>query len=136
MKNPYKTSFIRQQDQSDCGVACLASMVRHFGGEVSLQRLRALSGTSKQGTTLLGLCQAAQQIGLEAEGFEAESIDILYELSHPVILHVLIDEKLEHYVVCSPSPLTLRRSDRAADRPNGRTKKIVFFLLVTLLKVW
>lgn len=117
MKNPHKTSFIRQKDQSDCGVACLASMVRYFGGEVSLERLRALSGTSKQGTTLLGLCQAAQQIGLEAEGFEAESIDILYELHHPVILHVVMEGKLEHYVVVSPSPLTLRGSDRAVDRP-------------------
>ncbi|MDF7816132.1 peptidase domain-containing ABC transporter [Runella sp. MFBS21] len=96
--------FIRQQDQSDCGVACLASVVRYFGGEVSLERLRALSGTTNQGTTLLGLCQAAQQIGLEAEGFEAESIEMLYELPEPVILHVVIDGKLEHYVVCSSPP--------------------------------
>lgn len=126
MKNPYNTFFIRQQDQTDCGVACLASMVRYFGGEVSLERLRALSGSSKQGTTLLGLCQAAQQLGLEAEGFEVESIQTLYELPHPVILHVLIDEKLEHYVVASPNPArhtvpALRGSD-----PNGGAKKGLF----------
>jgi ATP-binding cassette subfamily B protein len=114
-----KIPFIRQQDQSDCGVACLASVVRHFGGEVSLERLRALSGTSKQGTTLLGLCQAAQQIGLEAEGFEAESIEMLYELPHPVILHVVMEGKLEHYVVASPSRLA----------PSGGTKKTGFFVI-------
>lgn len=113
---PKPFPLIRQQDQTDCGVACLASVVRYFGGEVALERLRALSGTSKQGTTLLGLCQAAQQLGLEAEGFEVESIQTLYELPHPVILHVLIDQKLEHYVVASP--LTLRGSN-----PNGGAKK-------------
>lgn len=64
--------FIRQRDQSDCGVACLATVLKYYEAEASLEKLRALSGTSREGTTLLGLYQAANQIGLDAEGFEAE----------------------------------------------------------------
>ena len=52
-------TLVRQQDQSDCGVACLASIIRYYGGQANLERLRELSGTSRQGTTLLGLYQAA-----------------------------------------------------------------------------
>ena len=91
-------SFTKQRDQSDCGVACLATVLKFYGGEISLEKLRELSGTSKDGTTLLGLYQAANQIGLDAEGFEAE-IAHLKTLEHPALLHVVIDGKLLHYII-------------------------------------
>ncbi|MDV3766864.1 peptidase C39, partial [Elizabethkingia anophelis] len=50
-------------------------------------------------TTLLGLYQAANSIGFDAEGCEAD-IKALVEHGEPVILHVIMDEKYEHYVVC------------------------------------
>ncbi len=92
-------SFVLQQDQSDCGVACLASIIKFHQGESSLENLRKLSGTSKQGTTLLGLMQAAQAVGLEAEGLEAEGVHNLSELNEPAILHVMMDSRLQHYLV-------------------------------------
>jgi len=95
----YRATFTCQVDQSDCGVACLASIIKFHGGNRNLDQLRKLSGTARQGTTLLGLVQAAQQLGFEAEGLEAESIENLKELTEPAILHVLIDNRLQHYVV-------------------------------------
>ncbi len=94
-----KKTFILQQDQSDCGVACLKSLVNFYDGEIKLEKLRELSGTSKQGTTLLGLYQAANSIGFDAEGNEAD-IQSIIDHGTPLILHVLIDKKLQHYVVC------------------------------------
>lgn len=94
-----KSTFILQQDQSDCGVACLASVVKFHGGYVKLETLREISGTSKQGTTLLGLYQAASQIGFDAEGFEAD-IENLKKHPSPCILHVIMNETLMHYIVC------------------------------------
>ncbi|MFY0591394.1 peptidase domain-containing ABC transporter [Roseivirga sp.] len=90
--------YVQQRDQADCGVACLSTILKYYGAEVSVEKLRVLSGTAKDGTTLLGLYQAANQIGLEAEGFEAE-IDNLKTLEHPAILHVVIDGKLQHYII-------------------------------------
>lgn len=94
-----KKSLVLQHDQSDCGVACLLSIVRYYGGTNSLEKLRELSGTTKQGTTLLGLYQAAEGLELKAEGCEADT-DALIEHGKPVILHVLIESRLKHYVVC------------------------------------
>jgi ABC-type bacteriocin/lantibiotic exporter with double-glycine peptidase domain len=88
-----------QLDQSDCGVACLMSLIKLNGGTNSIEKLRELSGTTKQGTTLLGLYQVANQIGFTAEGCEAD-IQALIEHKQPVILHVVIKEQLQHYVVC------------------------------------
>lgn len=99
MKNKklIQKTFSLQKDQTDCGVGCLQSLVRFYGGDVSLEKLREKSGTSKTGTTLLGLYQCAREIDFEAEGCEA-NIDALIEHGEPVILHVIIDQKYEHYV--------------------------------------
>ncbi|NNJ89453.1 MAG: peptidase domain-containing ABC transporter, partial [Eudoraea sp.] len=98
-KNKIRNTIILQQDQSDCGVACLLSLINYYGGESSLEKLRELSGTSRQGTTLLGLFQAANQTGFTAQGNEAD-IEALIKHKEPLILHVLMEDRLQHYVVC------------------------------------
>jgi len=94
-------SFVLQQDSSDCGVACLRMLLRYYGSDASLERLRELSGTTKEGTTLLGLYQAANHSGLEAEGCESD-IAALIEHNQPVVLHLLMEGNLQHYVVAIP----------------------------------
>jgi len=88
-----------QQGEADCGVACLLSIIKYYGGNNTLENLRKLSGTNITGTTLLGLYQAANQIGFTAEGCEADMAALIKHPS-PVILHVVIDKQLQHYVVC------------------------------------
>lgn len=92
-------TFTKQKDQSDCGVACILSIINHFQGSGFIENLRELSGTTKQGTTMLGLYQAAQKYGFIVEGLEADT-KWLQAIDSPVILHVLIDKRLQHYVVC------------------------------------
>lgn len=92
-------TFSLQKDQTDCGVGCLQSLVKYYGGDISLEVLREKSGTSKTGTTLLGLFQCANEIGFDAEVCEAD-IRALIDHKSPVILHVIIDKKYEHYVIC------------------------------------
>ncbi|MBN1251323.1 MAG: peptidase domain-containing ABC transporter [Bacteroidales bacterium] len=94
-----KKTFTLQHDQSDCGVACLSSLTKYYGGDISIEKFREISGTTKQGTTLLGLYQAANNAGFNAEGNEAD-IQVIIEHGEPLILHVVIEEKLEHYLVC------------------------------------
>jgi len=92
-------TFVLQLDQSDCGVACLLSIIKYYGGDHTLEQLRELSGTSRQGTTLLGLYQAANKLGFTALGNEA-NIQALIDHGAPLILHVIIEGRLQHYVVC------------------------------------
>lgn len=93
-----KKCLVLQQGQSDCGVACLLSLIKYYGGTESLEKLRELSGTNKLGTTLLGLFQAANNLGFDAEGFQAD-VPSLIEHGSPIILHVIIDNRLNHYVI-------------------------------------
>ncbi|MEO6176512.1 MAG: peptidase domain-containing ABC transporter [Flavobacterium circumlabens] len=88
-----------QLDQSDCGVACLVSIIRFYQGNNTLEKIRELSGTTKQGTTMLGLYQAANKLGFTAEGCEAD-IQALIDHKQPLILLALIENQLNHYIVC------------------------------------
>ena len=93
-------SFVRQHDLTDCGAACLLSVIRYYCGESSILLLREISGTSNMGTTLLGLYQAAGTMGFDAQGAEANGILDLIEHGKPCILSVIIDKVLSHFVVC------------------------------------
>ena len=94
-----KKTFTLQQDQTDCGVACLLSLIQYYKGTNTLEKLRELSGTNTSGTTLLGLYQCANKLNFTTEAFEAD-IPNLKALNEPCILHVLMEGNLQHYVVC------------------------------------
>lgn len=92
-------TFSLQKDLTDCGAGCLQSLINYYGGSISMEILREKSGTSKTGTTLLGLQQCATAVGFDAEGCEAD-IQALIQHRAPVILHITADQKFEHYVIC------------------------------------
>ncbi len=98
-RNKIRKYSVLQHDMSDCGAACLVSVIRYFGGNSSIEKIRKLSGTSQSGTTMLGLYEAAQQCGLDAVGYEASIKDII-EYNNVLILHISLEERLEHYIIC------------------------------------
>lgn len=95
--------FSRQSDEADCGPTCLLNVMQYYGAALPLERLREWSGATKHGATLLGICQAARQVGFTADGAEADGIKNLAEVSDPCILHLTIESRTLHYVVYYPS---------------------------------
>lgn len=93
-----KKSLVLQKEASDCGVACLSTLMSFYGCECEIEELRTLSGTSSAGTTLLGLHDASAAKGFEVKCGEAD-IDYLSRINEPHILHVLLANNLQHYVV-------------------------------------
>lgn len=93
-----KKNSVLQHDSSDCGAACLVSVIRYYGGNSTIEKIRKLSGTTQSGTSMLGLYQAANQCGLDATGYEASLKDII-DYGNVLILHVTLEEKLEHYIL-------------------------------------
>ena len=87
-----------QQDMSDCGVACLVTLMRYFGTNISLEYGRELSGTNAQGTTMYGLLLASQSMGFKAEGYEMD-MEHLSAQTNPVIVHVVLPNGLMHFMV-------------------------------------
>ncbi|MEQ8556357.1 MAG: peptidase domain-containing ABC transporter [Cyclobacteriaceae bacterium] len=98
-RNQLKKFHVQQLGEFACGLACISALSRYYGGDITQEKLREISGTTLQGTSLLGLYQAAQKVGFEAKGLEGD-IEHLKDLNHPVILHVVMDNNREHYIVC------------------------------------
>jgi ATP-binding cassette subfamily B protein len=130
-KNNYLLTL--QQDQSDCGVACLISIIKYYGGNSTLETIRKLSGTNITGTTLLGLYQAATSLGFTSEGCEADIVALLKHPS-PIILHVLSEEKFEHYVVCYGTKV--EKNKELVFIIGDPAKGIVYFNEFELSSIW
>ena len=137
MKTNRPTSFKLQQDQYDCGVTCLRNILGYYHADISLEKLREWSGAGIQGTSLLGLHQAASQAGFTAEGARAGDISDLQEVQHPCILHVSLDGSLLHYVVYYPQQSS-NRPATATDRflIGDPAKGLVWLDPEELEKIW
>ncbi|MFC3932585.1 peptide cleavage/export ABC transporter [Streptococcus dentapri] len=92
--------FVPQIDTRDCGVAVLASVAKHYGSDYSLAHLRELAKTDKQGTTALGVVEAAKKMGFETRAVKADmSLFDADDIPYPFIVHVHKNGKLQHYYV-------------------------------------
>ena len=89
---------VLQDGIKDCGICCLLSIIRHYGGEVSKEYLREITYTTKDGVSLYHLIEAAKQIGFEAIGVSGKIEDI--EVNNlPCIAHIIVNKNYKHFVV-------------------------------------
>ena len=50
-----KYNNVKQHDITDCGPCCIATICLDYKKEVTMTKLRGLSGTDSKGTTLKGM---------------------------------------------------------------------------------
>lgn len=90
---------IKQHDITDCGAACLATVSKQYGLNLSISKIREVAGTDKQGTNAYGMIKAAEQLGFTAKGVKGNQEAFFSEFPLPAIAHVIVDGGLMHYVV-------------------------------------
>lgn len=90
---------VKQHDITDCGAACLATISKQHGYQLSISKIREIAGTDKQGTNVFGIIKAAEQLGFSAKGVKGDKKAFFSEFPLPCIAHVIVDGTLLHYVV-------------------------------------
>lgn len=90
---------VKQHDQKDCGIACLSTISKQYGLKIPISKLREVAGTDKQGTNVLGLIKAAEELGFTAKAVKGDAKALFQEFPLPAIAHCVVDGKLLHYVV-------------------------------------
>lgn len=91
---------MRQLDEKDCGVACLAMILKYYKTEISFHKLREFSGTDLRGTSVFGLKTAMEKLDFDCLAIQAEkNVWQEKELPIPLIAHVIVDNSHMHYVV-------------------------------------
>lgn len=86
--------FYNQKDAKDCGPTCLKIIAKHFKKSIAIQELRDFSETTRSGSSLLGLSEAAEKLGFRSLGIKV-NLEKLMEVPLPCILHW----NKNHYVV-------------------------------------
>lgn len=88
---------VAQLERSDCGAATLLAVLRHYGGDQTLEDVRRTCRTDSMGTTMLELRNAARSLGFAAEGARG-TLDALGGEQLPAIAAGTTDG-FPHYVV-------------------------------------
>ena len=77
----------RQHDQMDCGPTCLRMVAKHHGRSYSLDSLRKNSGINREGVSLLGISEAAEQIGFRTLGVKLSWEQLVKEAPMPCVVY-------------------------------------------------
>ena len=78
----------------DCGPTCLRMIAKSYSKHYSPDTLRQLTGFSREGVSLLGICDTAEKLGFRTRGLKLKTSQ-LEQVQLPCILHWNQD----HYVV-------------------------------------
>ncbi|MCF8372250.1 MAG: peptidase domain-containing ABC transporter [Bacteroidales bacterium] len=87
--------FFKQHDAMDCGPSCLRMIAKHYGRSISLQKIRELSHISREGVSLLGISEAAEELGFHSIGTRINFDQLSKEAPLPCIAHW----RQNHFVV-------------------------------------
>ncbi|ENR0229140.1 peptidase domain-containing ABC transporter [Enterobacter roggenkampii] len=104
-----RVPLVHQTESSECGLACLAMICSHYGKQSNLIALRQQFNLSARGTTLSGMTQIAEQLGLATRCLSLD-LNELSALKTPCILHwdfnhfvVLVSVKQNRAILHDPA---------------------------------
>ena len=70
-----------------CGPTCLRMISKHYGKDVSLPEIIQISGTTREGSNLLGLSNAAEKIGFRTLSVKVPFDKFIEDAPLPCIAH-------------------------------------------------
>jgi ATP-binding cassette subfamily B protein len=71
----------------DCGPTCLRMVAKFYGKHLNATSLRNVAGYSKEGVSLLGISETAENIGFRTRGVQLTYKQLTEEATLPCILH-------------------------------------------------
>ena len=89
---------VMQEGPKDCGVSCLLTIIRTYGGNVSIEYLRELTRTTKDGTNAYLMMNAMNNLGFISKAVRGSIFD-LEDNMFPCVAHVIINTNLGHFIV-------------------------------------
>ncbi|MDE1192554.1 MAG: cysteine peptidase family C39 domain-containing protein [Arachidicoccus sp.] len=78
--------YYKQLNAMDCGPTCLRMVAKYYGRHYNADTLRQRTGFSKEGVSLLGISETAENIGFRTRGVKIDYFQ-LSQIALPCILH-------------------------------------------------
>lgn len=126
--------YIEQLDEEDCGAAVLAMILYYYRSKIPMSKIKELAQTDKEGTSALGLIEAAQKFKLDTQAIQADKQLLLNdreELPLPCIAHVNKSNGILHYLIIKK--VTSKYVEIVDPDPTVRKKKMS---LESFFNIW
>ena len=120
----FKRNLIKQVGYKDCGPACLLMIIKHYKGNISLEKLKEMCKTNKNGTTAYDLIEASRECGFTAHGIKCKIEEFSSEMILPCIVHIILDNSYNHYIVIYK--VDFKKQKVYIADPIGKTKIYTF----------
>ncbi len=89
---------VRQHSQMDCSAACLSTICKYYGKEVSINTTREIARVKQEGASMTNVMRALSEIGFKNEAF-ISSMDQLREKQAEGKLPAIANWKGYHWIV-------------------------------------
>ncbi|MGV3609657.1 MAG: peptidase domain-containing ABC transporter [Fluviicola sp.] len=99
-----KFPFYKQHDTMDCGPTCLKMIAKFYGRDISLEKLKLLSETTRAGSSMKGISNSAEKIGFRTIGVKVDFENLkdnaplpcicFWNDSHFVVVYKITNEKV------------------------------------------
>lgn len=104
-----KFPFYLQPDEMDCGPTCLRMIAKFYNRNISLSKLRNLSETTREGSSLKNISDTAEQIGFKSLGVKLDFTQLKVDAPLPCIvywqqMHFVIVYKISKGIVYVADP--------------------------------
>jgi len=108
-----KFKFYFQTNAMDCGPACLRMITYYYGKSFTQDSLRVMTDFNRDGTSLLGLANAAESVGIKSIGVNLSFKELIQDAKLPCIVHW----RQNHFVVITPN--STKKRIEVADPAHG-----------------
>lgn len=111
-----KDFIVKQNSSYSCATACVLSLIKYYGGDMSYEELNVILNASRYGTNAYDILNGVKSIGFVGRGIKLSFNDLIsYEIVNPLIAHVIknnmyhfvviykIDKKKKLFIVMDPS---------------------------------
>ncbi|TGE12626.1 peptidase domain-containing ABC transporter [Hymenobacter elongatus] len=82
-----KFPFYQQQETKDCGPTCLRMIAKFYGKNISVATIRTLAETTREGSSLAGISEAAEKLGFHTLGVGLDYAQFSEEAPLPALVH-------------------------------------------------
>ena len=116
----------------DCGPTCLRMVAKHYGRSISLSKIRSLSETTREGSSLKNLADAAEKIGFRTIGVKVNFEKLIEDAPLPCIVHWRQNHFVVVYAISGKNKVNGKLKIKVADPAHG----LIEYTVEEFLKHW